>query len=109
MCQEKFKISFLSLSVKFPKKLDVHAVLASDLLTQYEKSDNGNPTRIYTPICVVHLSGEKHEKKTIHIPSGLGFEFRNTGGPISLWLQTFKREQINVELNVHFCFWRVCE
>ena len=101
-----FEINIKSIALKYSK--DISPILATincNLLSSYEKDNQGTLSRQFSPLAIIKLSGPDGKLETISIKES--FQFCDSSD-IKIWLQDFDSKRISgIEFSVHCSYRKV--
>ena len=99
-----FEIKINTVALKYRKDIaPIFATLNCNLLSSYEKNNEGTLSRQFSPLAIIKLSGTEGKLETISIKESLQF---CDSSDIKIWLQDFDSKRISgIEFSVH-CSYR---
>ena len=101
-----FEINIKSIALKYRKDIaPIFATLNCNLLSSYEKDNEGTLSRQFSPLAIIKLSGTEGKLETISIKES--FQFCDSSD-IKIWLQDFDSKRISgIEFSVHCSYRKV--
>ena len=98
-----YEICVRTLSIKFLENIETHCILACNFLTNFTVSQSGTLERVFSPLRLFALKGNRGTYQIIEIDSSRSYSVSDLQ-KVKFWVQDLSSQKVNTELNVHISY-----